>query len=129
MFTEAPCHKSETRAILKCSHLSDANQQFLMRRTFHRIYSTFDPVFQRTTSVFADLIIPLEFKDFFFVRLNRGPAVSYPGCEGKNCSAAPSLPPAPVHLGKGWAARHHLKQETEEAWFLGNEHAGTCVPA
>lgn len=74
-------------------------------------------------------IIPLEFKDiFFFSSLDRAPAVSYPGCEEKNCSAAPSLPPAQMHLGKGWTARHHLKQETEEARFLVNKRVDTCVP-
>lgn len=40
------------------------------------------------------------------------PVVSYPGCEEKNCSAAPSLPPVQMHLGKGWTARHRLTQET-----------------
>lgn len=81
-----------------------------------------------TTSVFADFIIPLDFKDISFSRLDRAPAVSYPGCEGKNCSAAPSLPPAQMHLGKGWTAHHHLKQEAEEAWFLENKHVDACAP-
>lgn len=81
-----------------------------------------------TTSVFADFIIPLDFKDISFSRLDRAPAVSYPGCEGKNCSAAPSLPPAQMHLGKGWTAHHHLKQEAEETWFLENKHVDARAP-
>lgn len=55
-----------------------------------------------------------------------GPRVSYPGCEGKNCSAAPSLPPAQMHLGKGWTAHHHLTQETEEGWSMVRQHACAC---
>lgn len=56
------------------------------------------------------------------------PGVSYPGCEEKNCSAAPSLPPAQMHLGKGWTARHRLTQETG-GWAHGKpagEYACAC---
>lgn len=119
---------AETWPMLKRSHLSDANEQTGMTRRLHRIQQRLILFWHPTTSALADSSFRSISKTFLLSRLERAPAASYPGCEGKNCSAAPSLPPAQMHLGKGWTVHHHLKQEPEEAWFLENKHVDARAP-
>lgn len=112
MSTEAPCHKP---AFLRLELSWNVHICLVLisrlecEEHFHGIHSIFDPDFTSRHNWFAGFVTPLAFKDLFFSTLERAPAASYPGCEGKNCSAAPSLPPAQMRLGRGWTAHRHLK--------------------